>query len=155
DLKGLSCLHVTANDLSGTLGLEIKQNLLQPYPKLFKRTFDLLGAILGGLAISPLLFAIAVLIKLDSKGSAFYSQPRLGRRGRFFMAYKFRTMHGDGEARLAEMLRSNPAMKIEYEQFHKLTDDPRITRVGRWLRKFSLDELPQLWNVINGDMTLI
>src|SRR5262249_6467760 len=92
---------------------------------------------------------------LDSRGSAFYRQDRLGRDGKRFRAMKFRTMYGDGEQRLKEVLDADPKLRAEYEEFHKLNDDPRVTRIGRVLRKYRLDELPQLWNVPLGEMSLV
>ena len=155
DLFGFSSLGVPTKDFGGVLGLEVRQQLLLPLPCLVKRIMDVVSTVCGGICILPLLAVIAVLIKLDSKGSAFYIQPRLGRDGEDFNAFKFRTMHGDGEKRLKELLESSPELKKEYEVYHKLKNDPRITRVGRFLRKYSLDELPQLWNVLNGEMSLV
>jgi lipopolysaccharide/colanic/teichoic acid biosynthesis glycosyltransferase len=111
--------------------------------------------VLGGACILPLIALLALLIRLDSRGPAFYPQDRLGRDGRRFRALKFRTMHGDGEARLQAVIDTDPRLAAEYREFHKLTHDPRVTRVGRVLRKYSLDELPQLWNVLVGQMSLV
>jgi exopolysaccharide biosynthesis polyprenyl glycosylphosphotransferase len=116
-----------------------------------KRVVDVAGAGLALTVISPLLAVIAGLIKLDSPGPVFYCAQRAGRKGRFFRCYKFRTMVSDADA-LKEHLRrdnqrSGPCFKI--------ADDPRITRLGRFLRHYSLDELPQLWNVLKGDMSLV
>jgi lipopolysaccharide/colanic/teichoic acid biosynthesis glycosyltransferase len=101
------------------------------------------------------LAVIGILIKLDSKGSIFYVQERLGKDGRRFRAVKFRTMHGDGERRLKEVLDNDPRLAEEYSVYHKLKKDPRVTRIGRILRKYSLDEFPQLWNVLKGEMSLV
>jgi lipopolysaccharide/colanic/teichoic acid biosynthesis glycosyltransferase len=155
DLFGFGSIGVPAKDVGGVIGIEVRQQLLLPGPRLAKRIMDMTLTVLGGLAISPILVLLWLLIRLDSKGSAFYFQKRLGRDGQHFLAAKFRTMHGDGEARLKAVLDSNPAMKAEYEEFHKLSNDPRVTRVGRVLRKYSLDELPQLWNVLRGEMSLV
>ena len=87
--------------------------------------------------------------------AVFYKQKRLGQDGVRFTAFKFRTMYGDGEQRLKEMLDRDPALRAEYEEFHKLTRDPRVTRIGRMLRRYSLDELPQIWSVFVGDMSLV
>jgi lipopolysaccharide/colanic/teichoic acid biosynthesis glycosyltransferase len=92
---------------------------------------------------------------LDSKGGVLYRQKRLGADGVRFAALKFRTMHTDGDRRLKDFLALNPAARVEWEEFHKLTNDPRVTRVGRFLRRYSLDELPQIFNVILGDMSLV
>jgi lipopolysaccharide/colanic/teichoic acid biosynthesis glycosyltransferase len=116
---------------------------------------DLALTVVGGLCILPVLALLALLIRLDSKGPVLYPQDRLGRDGRRFRAMKFRTMHGDGEARLQAVLEADPRLRAEYREFHKLSDDPRVTRVGRVLRKYSLDELPQLWNVLMGQMSLV
>ncbi|MFO0743004.1 MAG: exopolysaccharide biosynthesis polyprenyl glycosylphosphotransferase [Labilithrix sp.] len=155
DLFGFASMGVPAKSLGGILGLEIRQQLLLPGPRLAKRVMDTALTLAGSLFVAPFLLLIALLIKLDSKGPVFYWQNRLGKDGTYFKAYKFRTMHGDGEARLKAILESDPALKAEYDIYHKLRKDPRVTRIGRILRKFSLDEFPQLLNVINGDMSLV
>ncbi|ADR37611.1 Undecaprenyl-phosphate galactose phosphotransferase, WbaP [Oceanithermus profundus DSM 14977] len=155
DLFGFSSLWVSAQDLGGVLGLEIRQRLLLTGPRLTKRMVDLVLTLVGGLLVLPLIVLIAILIKLDSRGPVFYFQDRLGKDGRVFKAVKFRSMYGDGETRLARLLEENPHLKEEYEIYHKLRDDPRVTRIGRILRKLSLDELPQLWNVLRGEMSLV
>jgi len=155
DLFGFASLGVPARDLGGVLGLEVRQQLLLPWPRFAKRLMDVAFTLLGGILVVPVLAVLSLLVKLDSKGPVFYRQPRLGRDGSRFSAVKFRTMHGDGEKRLTEVLANNPAMRAEYEQFHKISRDPRVTRIGRVLRKYSFDELPQLWNVFVGDMSLV
>jgi lipopolysaccharide/colanic/teichoic acid biosynthesis glycosyltransferase len=155
DLFGFATLGVPAKNLGGILGVEVRQQLLLPGPRLAKRVMDAALTGMGVLFVMPFLALIALLIKLDSKGPIFYSQNRLGKDGEFFKAYKFRTMHGDGEERLTAILDGDPQLRAEYEIYHKLRKDPRVTRIGRVLRKFSLDEFPQLLNVIIGDMSLV
>ena len=155
DLFGFGGIGVPSKDVGGVLGLEVRQQLLLPGPRLAKRLLDATLTLLGLAVIWPVFLLLALAVKLDSKGPVLYFQKRLGRGGRHFYAAKFRTMYGDGEARLAAVLAADPAMRAEYEQFHKLTADPRVTRVGRLLRKYSLDELPQLWNVLRGEMSLV
>jgi Undecaprenyl-phosphate galactose phosphotransferase WbaP len=155
DLFGFASLGVPARDLAGVLGIEVRQQLLLSGPRIAKRFIDLLLTSIGGLFVLPVLLVLGILVKLDSPGPVFYRQDRLGRDGTRFRAIKFRTMHGDGEKRLAEVLAKSARMRSEYEQFHKLTRDPRVTRIGRILRKYSLDELPQLFNVLGGDMSLV
>jgi exopolysaccharide biosynthesis polyprenyl glycosylphosphotransferase len=116
-----------------------------------KRVVDVMGAGLALTALSPLLAVIAGLIKLDSRGSILYRAQRAGRKGRRFHCYKFRTMVSDADA-LKERLRVDNQRS---GPFFKITDDPRITRLGRLLRRYSLDELPQLANVLKGDMSLV
>jgi Undecaprenyl-phosphate galactose phosphotransferase WbaP len=155
DLFGFASLGVPARDVGGVLGIELRQQLLLPGPRFAKRVMDVALTLLGGIFVLPIILVLALLIRLDSKGSALYRQKRLGRDGRQFVAWKFRTMHGDGEARLKAVLAADPKLREEYEEFHKLTNDPRVTRIGRVLRKYSLDELPQLVNVLTGDMSLV
>ena len=155
DLFGFATMGVPAKSLGGILGVEVRQQLLLPGPRLAKRIMDVALTCLGGIFVLPFLLLIAALIKLDSKGPVFYTQKRLGKDGTYFSAFKFRTMHGDGEARLKAILDADPALKAEYDIYHKLKKDPRVTRIGRVLRKFSLDEFPQLLNVIKGDMSLV
>jgi Undecaprenyl-phosphate galactose phosphotransferase WbaP len=155
DLIGFASMGVPSRELAGVVGIEVRQQLLLPGPRFAKRLMDLALTMLGGIVILPIMGILALLIRIDSKGPALYTQKRLGRGGSQFTAYKFRSMHGDGEARLKAVLEANPQMRAEYEEFHKLAFDPRITRVGRFIRKYSLDELPQLLNVLKGDMSLV
>ena len=155
NLTGITTSAVVARDLSGTLGVELKHNLLNPWTQRAKRALDLFGVVVGGLLISPLLLAIVALIKLDSSGPVFYWQQRLGGRGKSFRCWKFRTMHTDAESLLSNLLQSDAGARSEWERNQKLRSDPRVTRVGRVLRKTSLDELPQLLNVLRGEMSLV
>jgi Undecaprenyl-phosphate galactose phosphotransferase WbaP len=155
NVAGVIANAVKARDLGFAFGLEIKQNLLTPWARVTKRALDVLGVVVGGILISPLLLAIAILIKIDSAGPLFYRQKRLGTGGKHFCCWKFRTMHPDAQRLLTELLQNDPKKRAEWERDHKLRDDPRITRVGRYLRRLSLDELPQLWNVWRGEMSMI
>ena len=154
NLYGVTNSAVVARDLSGTLAIEIKHNLLNPWAQRLKRALDLFGAVVGGILISPLLLAIAVLIKLDSPGPVLFGHRRLGASDEHFLCWKFRTMRVGAERMLNEYLQGHPTLQAEWEHNHKLHDDPRVTRIGRFLRKTSLDELPQLWNVLRGEMSL-
>ena len=122
-----------------------------PAGLILKRVVDVAGAGLALTVLSPLLAAIAGLIGLDSRGSVFYSAPRAGRKGRPFRCYKFRTMVSDADALKDNLRRNNQRSGPCF----KIADDPRITRLGRFLRRYSLDELPQFWNVVKGDMSLV
>ena len=155
DLGMITNSAVIARDFAGDFAVEIKQSLLFPWARRVKHTVDLVLTMVGGLLIAPLLIAITVLIKLDSPGPAFYGHRRLGAGGEHFRCWKFRTMHTNAEQLLDEYLQGNPHLRAEWEQTFKLRDDPRVTRVGELLRKTSLDELPQLWNVLRGEMSLI
>lgn len=117
-----------------------------------KRIFDIVASFAALLILSPLFLVIAILIKLeDPQGPVFYSQIRVGRNGKKFRMYKFRSMCVDADKKLKDLLAKN---EVEGAMF-KMKDDPRITRVGKWIRKTSVDELPQLWNVLHGDMALV
>jgi len=119
---------------------------------LVKRSFDVAASGIFLIVFSPLYLLIALLIRLEDGGSAVFTQTRVGRFGREFTMYKFRSMCAGAEARLQEVLSRNHHK--EGVTF-KIKDDPRLTRVGKWLRKYSLDELPQVWNVFKGDMSLV
>jgi len=116
----------------------------------FKRAFDLFGASLGLLAVSPLLIIFAIAIKLDSRGPVFFRQQRVGRHGHRFHMLKFRTMVPDAEAMKDSLRHRNEA-----DGLFKIAEDPRVTRVGRLLRRTALDELPQLLNIVRGEMSLV
>ena len=155
DLFNLAHFGAPTRYLGGVLGLEVQRQLMHRGPRFAKRLMDLVLTVVGGLFVLPILILLALMIMFDSKGSPFYMQRRLGQDGVRFWAVKFRTMHVDAHARLQELLANNAELRAEFEQFHKLSQDPRITRVGRRLRKYSLDELPQLWNVLKGEMSLV
>jgi len=127
------------------------QEIYQP----FKRIFDLVLVIIGGIVVVPLCALIALLIKLDSNGPVVFWHERFGRGGRRFCVLKFRTMVVNGDEVLKRALAQNAALREEWERDQKLRKDPRVTRVGWLLRVTSLDELPQLWNVFVVDMSLV
>lgn len=121
-----------------------------------KRTIDILGALILGLIFSPICLVTAIAIKLDSPGPILADTPkRVGQNGKLFKLYKFRSMIVNAH----KLLRTNPQLKDLYEQYkkesYKLKEDPRVTRVGKFIRKHSLDEIPQLINVLKGDMSLV
>ena len=151
----IGSLWVRTMDLEGRLTLKTTFHLLNRHAELAKRAFDLVFGLLLGLAAMPFYLAITLLIRLDSPGAAVFAQERLGRGGRCFHCYKFRTMSVDAEAALQKLLDTDPTARREYQKYHKLAHDPRITRMGSLLRKFSLDELPQIWNVLRGDLSLV
>ncbi len=155
DLFGVASLWVSSKDLGGILGLEIRQQLLLPGPRLIKACLDIGLTAVIGLLLLPLLLLIALLVRLDSAGPVFYGQPRLGQNSLPFVAWKFRSMVPNADQVLERYLEANPALRSQWEQDHKLRYDPRITRVGHFLRRTSLDELPQLWNVLRGEMSLV
>ena len=146
---------ITPIDLEGVLGLEVRQNLLSPTQRIFKKVLDI-GLII---ATTPFLLVLipilSVLIKFDSPGSIFYHHKRIGQNGQIITVIKFRTMVKDADQVLEEYLQQNLALRSEWENSAKLRDDPRITRMGYFLRRTSLDELPQAINVLRGEMSFI
>ncbi len=134
--------------------MEIRNPLSRPMAKAFKRGFDLVLAGLALVALSPLLVPIILLIRADG-GPAFFRQTRVGRRGEVFDCLKFRSMTVNAEETLQLMIETDPAIAAEWKTYQKLRKDPRITRVGQFIRKTNLDELPQLINVLRGDMSLV
>jgi exopolysaccharide biosynthesis polyprenyl glycosylphosphotransferase len=151
DYLSLAMIQAKVETLAGIPMIGLREPMISGTPRLIKRGMDLL---LGGLSIllaAPLLLAIAIALRLETGSSALFRQRRVGENGRLFDMLKFRTMVADAEARQGEVL-----TKIDTgELVHKRRDDPRVTRVGRLLRRYSLDELPQLINVLRGDMSLV
>ncbi len=136
-------------------GFELKNNLHLPFNRILKRLFDItLGTVFLLISAIPLMI-FCILIRLDSPGPVIFSQERVGRNCKKFRCYKLRTMYVDADERLRHILENDPDARKEWERFWKLRNDPRITKIGRFLRKTSLDELPQLFNVIKGDMSLV
>jgi Undecaprenyl-phosphate galactose phosphotransferase WbaP len=155
NLSGVTNSAVVARNLDGALAVEIKHNLLNPWALRVKRIMDLCATVIGGALVFPLLLVLTLLVYLESGGPVFYRDRRMGRDGNLFSCVKFRTMVPDAEALLQRMLEEDAGLREEYLKYHKLYDDPRVTCVGRFLRKTSLDELPQLWNVLRGEMSLV
>ena len=131
--------------------INVKSDILYRF---IKRTFDIIISLLSLILLSPLFLIIVVLIRLDSKGKAFYKHKRIGKNGEIIYLYKFRSMYSDSKERLEELLK-DPKIKKEWEENYKLDNDPRITKVGSFLRKSSLDELPQLLNILIGNMSIV
>ncbi len=142
-------------DCGGIAALEVRRELLQKSSRFVKRAIDLLLAIGGSVVILPGVLLVALLIKLSSSGPAFYGHWRIGERGKPFRAWKFRTMVENADKVLEVYLGSDPVLRAEWEETQKLRKDPRITGIGRILRETSLDELPQVYNVIRGEMSLV
>jgi exopolysaccharide biosynthesis polyprenyl glycosylphosphotransferase len=142
---------VVFDDLHGVTVMGVRRFDLTRSSAAFKRGFDLLGALLGLLAVSPLLLVIALAVKLEDGGPVFFAQQRVGRHGQRFRMLKFRTMVPGADAMKDGLRERNEAQ----EGLFKIAGDPRITRVGRWLRQSALDELPQLWNIVRGEMSMV
>lgn len=120
-----------------------------------KRSFDIIGALAGIALLSPLLLMLAALVKLSNRGAVLYGHPRIGRNGAVFRCWKFRTMVENGDEVLAAHFARNPHDRDEWNATRKLQNDPRVTRVGAVLRKLSLDELPQIINILRGEMSFV
>lgn len=156
DLFGVASLWASARDLSGVLGLELRQNLLVPFNRWTKRALDIAGALVLGILAIPVVATAVLWIKWTSGGSAIYSQERKGEGDRGLRVLKLRTMHLDADGLLMRVLSSSSETRAEWSRHFKLKKDPRILPgVGKFLRRTSLDELPQLWSVLKGEMSLV
>jgi len=155
DIAEVPSLWVKPRDLVGMLGLEIPSNLLDPLSRFIKRIFDLSFVLVTLPLWLPAGILLCVLIWIEDHSNPLFIQDRVGLRGRNFKTWKFRTMHPNAEAILQQSLRENPAVQAEWEANFKLRNDPRITIIGRFLRRTSLDELPQFINILIGNMSLV
>ena len=155
NLIGMTSLGISAREVGGVIGLEVKQQLLRPSARFAKRLLDLLFVGLLALPVVVLTAMAALLIKLEDRGPIFYSSERIGRGGRKFNAWKLRSMVLNGDEKLFEYLATHPAEEAEWAATQKLKCDPRITRIGRIIRKTSIDEFPQFWNVFIGEMSIV
>jgi exopolysaccharide biosynthesis polyprenyl glycosylphosphotransferase len=160
---GVYATHSAVSTMAGLPIVEIKQTPLDGWGRIVKRAFDLVGALVGIILASPLLLAIALAVKLTDRGPVLYKHTRLSREGKKIKINKFRTMFlqyctgpgysGKSDAEVLNSLGAGLAAKFKHDQ--KLADDPRVTTLGRWLRRTSLDELPQLFNVLAGSLSLV
>jgi exopolysaccharide biosynthesis polyprenyl glycosylphosphotransferase len=151
DYFHLALHKAVVEEFAGLPMLDLRAPALNEYQRMIKRAFDLLVGTLLLIPTLPLMFLVAVTIKLDSPGPVIYKQRRVGENGRLFWMYKFRSMDVNADERLKEVVKYD----MEGHLIHKHPDDPRVTRVGYWLRKTSLDELPQFFNILKGEMSLV
>jgi Undecaprenyl-phosphate galactose phosphotransferase WbaP len=154
DLFGFSSVWVSAKDL-GLLGLEVSQMLVHRFPRVLKRGVDVVLGGIAALLLLPLFGIVYLAIRSTSPGPVLYGQKRVGLGRGAFTAWKFRSMVPNADSVLEFHLERNPELKAQWQRDHKLKKDPRVTRIGHLLRKTSLDELPQIWNVLRGDMSLV
>lgn len=150
DLYQISIAKVEVDSYGGVPLLSVKKTPLEGWGRIIKRVFDLVVSLILLIILSPLFLLVTLAIKLDSKGPVFFSQVRVGRDGEFIM-YKFRTMVANAEALKRKLFKLNQRQGPLF----KIKNDPRVTRVGKWLRRFYIDELPQLFNVLKGEMSLV
>ena len=164
ELEGRSLELILATSLANVAGPRIHYRPVDGLPLLqveipqfegakhvFKRAMDIALSGLALLALAPVLATVSILVRLDSSGPALFTQQRVGRNGQTFVIYKFRSMTVDAPERLAELRSADEGNGVLF----KMKNDPRVTRLGRSLRKYSIDELPQIWNVLKGDMSLV
>ena len=157
ELIGMPAANVSVQGLmeENMLLVSVKNNLARPYYRFVKRLFDICLIILSSWFIIPLMISIAALIYMSDPGPIVFPHKRVGQHGKEFYCYKFRSMVINAEQALSEYLKDNPEARKEWYRDFKLKDDPRITKIGQFLRKTSLDELPQLLNVLKGEMSLV
>ena len=151
DYFDLAFFGATVENLGGIPLIGLRDPAIDGFDRFVKRIFDIVVSGLGLLICSPLMIAATLAIKIEDGGPIFYLAPRVGENGRLFPMLKFRSMVVDADKLQAQINRSDEHGHL----IHKIADDPRITRVGRWLRRTSIDELPQLVNVLKGDMSLV
>jgi undecaprenyl-phosphate galactose phosphotransferase len=157
DLFGITVLGTNLQHFfqEQAIGLEVKNNLAQPVNSFIKRLFDMTVSVLLLVLLAVPMLVIALLIKANSRGPVIFTQERVGKKDRIFDCLKFRTMYDDAEERLNALLERDAEARREWDHHWKLSRDPRVTGIGRFLRQTSLDELPQIFNVLKGDMSLV
>jgi len=155
DFFSINNIWMAVRDFDGILGLATSHRLKMYWNLAIKRFLDLTFVIIGGLVILPLLLLIALIVKISSPGPVLYGHKRLGLNGKHFKAYKFRSMVINADQKLMEILDKDPHYRKEWEASHKLKDDPRVTPIGKLLRRTSFDEFPQLINILKSEMSFV
>ncbi len=155
DITQLQLAEMEVLYVNERLVLENRQKLLSPYRRAIKRFIDIVLSVFFIILFSPVMIITAILIKLESRGPVFFCQDRLGKDKKTFRVIKFRSMYLNAEERLQQMLKEDKKIREEYEKYAKIKNDPRITKIGKLIRKFSIDELPQFFNVFLGDMSVM
>jgi undecaprenyl-phosphate galactose phosphotransferase len=151
----LQSTEAEVEQVGSMLVMKYRYNLLRPANTFTKTVFELAGTLFLLVLFVPLFLVLALLVKVSSKGPVLFRQKRIGRDRRLFDCVKFRTMYQDAEQRLNDILASDEALRAEWLKYARISNDPRVTPMGRLLRRSSLDELPQLWNVLRGEMALV
>lgn len=151
----VTTIWMSVRDFSGILGIDTSNKLNFNWNTKVKRFLEIIIVILIGILVLPFLLLTALSIKINSPGPVLYKHKRVGKNGRQFYAYKFRTMITNAENELQQLLEKDPELKLEWEKNHKLQNDPRITAIGKILRRSSFDEFPQLLNILKGEMALV
>ena len=155
NLIGMTSLGITAREVGGIVGLELRKPLLRPSARFLKRVLDLFISLVLAPFIGLIVLVFAILLKLEGAGPVFYGNERVGFRGKRFTAWKLRSMVSNGDEVLNSYLDSHPEEAAIWNVTQKLRRDPRVTRVGALIRKTSVDELPQFWNVLVGEMSVV
>ncbi|MCL2472994.1 MAG: undecaprenyl-phosphate galactose phosphotransferase WbaP [Treponema sp.] len=155
DFFGLNNIWMYVRDFDGILGFATSHRLNMYWNLAIKRLLDIVLVSIGGLVISPFLLLLALAVRLSSRGPVLYGHRRLGLNGKYFRAYKFRSMVQDADKKLEGILDADQRLRDEWEATHKLKDDPRVTKLGKFLRRTSFDEFPQLLNILKGEMSLV
>jgi Undecaprenyl-phosphate galactose phosphotransferase WbaP len=155
DFYSITNIWMSVRDFGGVLGLVTSNKLKIAWNLKIKRFLDISIVIIGGLLILPFLLFIALLVKISSPGPVLYGHKRVGINGKPFIAYKFRSMAMNSQELLKKLFESNPETKKEWDKNHKLHNDPRVTGIGRFLRRTSIDEFPQFINILKGEMSLV
>ena len=155
NFHNVSSIWMSVRDFNGILGLDSSNKFKVSMNLFYKRFMDIMFVIIVGTIIFPFLLLIALIIKINSPGPVLYKQKRLGKNGKYFYTYKFRSMVVNADEHLQNLLNSDPQLKKEWEEKHKLTKDPRITSIGKFLRRTSMDEFPQLINILKGEMSIV
>lgn len=148
--------HWNRHEMDESLaGFQIDQHLQLPIPQMVKRGMDLAVVLIGAIVLAPLFLGLAIAIKITSPGPLFYGSERVGRGNTRFKAWKLRTMVANADQVIHDYLDRHPELHEEWHRDHKLKNDPRVTAIGKWMRKWSIDELPQIWNVFCGEMSAV
>jgi Undecaprenyl-phosphate galactose phosphotransferase WbaP len=155
DFFNVTNIWTSVRDFDGILGFATSHKLKMFWNLGIKRLVDIVIVIFGGIILLPLLLFITLLVRISSPGPVLYGHKRLGMNGKYFTAYKFRSMVTNSEEQLRQILESDPEIRKEWDANHKLRNDPRVTKIGKILRRTSFDEFPQLINILKGEMSLV
>lgn len=154
-INDISTISTNVRDFGGILGFSSTHNLTKPISLFWKRFIDIFLLLLSSPVTLPVVALVTILIKITSPGPVFYGHKRIGKKGKEFKCWKFRSMVVDADKQLEKILAENPEMRAEWEKERKFTNDPRVTKIGKFLRKTSIDEIPQFFNILTGEMSFI